>query len=86
MSENLIVKSYEQTCGACPSQWDIWTTDGQYIYARYRWGGLTLTLEVGTPNSRILYAENIGDGWNGVLSTQELIDHTSSVLDWSLVS
>lgn len=86
MNKNLIVKNYRKTCGACPSQWDIWTTDGQYIYARYRWGGLTLTLEVGTPNSRILYAENIGDGWNGVLSTQELIDHTSSVLDWSLVS
>lgn len=85
MSENLIVKSCKQTCGACPSQWDIWTTDGQYIYARYRWGKLTLTFEVGTPESRILYTENIGDGWNGVLSTQELIDHTSSVLDWSLL-
>lgn len=85
MSENLIVKSYKQTYGACPSQWDIWTTDGQYIYARYRWGKLTLILEVGTPESRILYTENIGDDWNGVLSTQELINHTSSVLDWNLI-
>jgi hypothetical protein len=27
-----------QTCLACPSQWDAWTTDGQYLYLRYRWG------------------------------------------------
>lgn len=27
-----------QTCTACPSQWDAWTTDGQYLYLRYRSG------------------------------------------------
>lgn len=27
-----------QTCSACPSQWDAWTVDGQYLYLRYRWG------------------------------------------------
>lgn len=25
-----------QTCSACPSQWDAWTTTGQYLYLRYR--------------------------------------------------
>jgi hypothetical protein len=27
-----------ETCIACPSQWDAWTTDGQYLYLRYRGG------------------------------------------------
>ncbi|MBM9504183.1 hypothetical protein [Actinacidiphila acididurans] len=27
-----------QTCSACPSQWDAWTADGQYLFLRYRHG------------------------------------------------
>ncbi|MEU9208521.1 hypothetical protein AB0D27_11345 [Streptomyces sp. NPDC048415] len=27
-----------RTCTACPSQWDAWTVDGQYLYLRYRSG------------------------------------------------
>lgn len=27
-----------ETCSACPSQWDAWTTTGQYLYLRYRFG------------------------------------------------
>ncbi|MFJ2190265.1 hypothetical protein ACIOJE_20385 [Kitasatospora sp. NPDC087861] len=27
-----------QTCAACPSQWDAWTADGQYLHLRYRHG------------------------------------------------
>jgi len=27
-----------RTCAACPSQWDAWTGDGQYLYLRYRSG------------------------------------------------
>ena len=31
-----------QTCTACPSQWDAWDKDGNYIYIRYRYGNLTV--------------------------------------------
>lgn len=34
---SLLVRVVE-TCHACPSQWDAWTTDGQYLYLRYRHG------------------------------------------------
>lgn len=85
MNKKFKVKSCVQTCSACPSQWNIYTTDGQYIYARYRWGGLTLTLNMGQPDSKVIYSEGIGDGLDGVLSTQELKDHTDSILDWSLM-
>jgi len=27
-----------RTCIACPSQWDAWTADYQYLYLRYRSG------------------------------------------------
>lgn len=27
-----------ETCGGCPTQWDAWTVDGQYLYLRYRFG------------------------------------------------
>lgn len=32
-----IVKAV-QTCWACPSQWDAWTNEGQYLYLRFRHG------------------------------------------------
>lgn len=77
------VKSYQKTCSACPSQWDIYTTNGKYIYARYRWGGLTLTLNFGKRNSKIIFATNAGGCLDGVMSTEELKTITSSILDWS---
>lgn len=27
-----------KTCEACPSQWDAWTDQGQYLYLRFRHG------------------------------------------------
>lgn len=32
------IKSIEQTCGACPSQWEGELDDGNWFYVRYRWG------------------------------------------------
>jgi hypothetical protein len=36
-SRYIIVKAV-QTCWACPSQWDAWTDEGQYLYLRFRHG------------------------------------------------
>lgn len=73
------------TCSACPSQWDIYTDDGEYIYARYRWGRLTLTLNPWRENTEELYRKDIGDDLDGVMEmeTTELVEHTKSILDWS---
>lgn len=35
---SIVLSKVIQTCRACPSQWDAWTTDGQYLYLRYRSG------------------------------------------------
>lgn len=34
----LILARVERTGWACPSQWNAWTVDGQYLYLRYRSG------------------------------------------------
>lgn len=83
--EKYIVKSYERTCFACPSQWDIYTLDGKYIYAQYRWGHLTLTLNAFTKISRVILSQNIGNGLDGMLSDEEFREITSGILDWGCV-
>jgi len=85
MAQKFKVKSCEKTCSACPSQWDIFTTDDQYIYVRYRWGVLSLTLNFDDPNDEIIYCETIGGGFDGCMSTEELKQHTKEILDWSEV-
>lgn len=77
------VKHCKMTCSACPSQWNIYTDEGEYIYARYRWGRLTITLNPWREGSKELYCEDIGDGLDGVMETTELVEYTKSVLDWS---
>jgi hypothetical protein len=73
-----IVKAVS-TCGACPSQWDAWTDDGKYVYIRYRWGHLSISYEVlGEP----ILEKNIGDEYGGVMSFEELVEHTKGVIEW----
>ena len=75
------VKEYEQTCCACPSQWDIYTDDGHYIYVRYRWGYLSLTLD----DQEQIFGMQVRDGLNGYMDTDELKELTKEILDWSNV-
>ena len=77
------VVALDQTCGACPSQWEGRLDNGQRIYVRYRWGRLQLgvgpnidaavdaTIKPGDDN----YAEKqIGHSLDGVLTFGELVD------------
>jgi hypothetical protein len=41
VSEIILVRA-EQTCAACPSQWDAWDMDGHYWYLRFRHGRGTM--------------------------------------------
>lgn len=77
------IKTIEQTCFACPSQWDIMTEDGQYIYARFRWGYLSVKINPWTPNEKILFEWQDTDGLNGVMDSEELQQLTKNILDWS---
>lgn len=79
MKEKLVVDRYTQTCYACPSQWDIYTRDGHYIYARYRWGYLSLTLD----DKEEIFGINFGDKLDGTMNTDELKMVTQEILDWN---
>lgn len=79
MRKKLKVKHYEKTCMACPSQWNIFTEDGKYIYARYRWGHLSLTLN----DRETILSMDVGGELDGSMTTAELIGFTKDILDWN---
>lgn len=71
----LKIKRIEQTCFACPSQWEGETEDGHDFYIRYRWGVLRLDIDGVTAESF-----GLGDGLDGVLSTEDMLRHLSHVI------
>jgi hypothetical protein len=79
----------KKTCIACPSQWEGTLNDGRAIYARYRYGELS----VGVGNDvneavrngmsdQALYADHIGDGLDGFMDFQELKVHLHGLLEF----
>jgi len=68
-----------QTCMACPAQWDAWTEDDEYVYVRYRWGGLTIDYGV---HGESIFEKSVGGGMDGVMSFDELKRHTRGVIEW----
>lgn len=69
--------SIDQTCPACPSQWEAETIDGRFVYVRYRWG----TLRVDVSDSRDdwsngdrdeHYRESFGDPLDGAISWHDV--------------
>lgn len=68
----IILRSLQQTCAACPSQWEGETIDGEFLYVRYRFARLSVaigpTVEAAagahansTDGSRLIFNQNIGD-------------------------
>lgn len=71
-----------RTCLACPSQWDAWTTDGQYLYLRYRWSTGEVVEDSG-PNGNLTAAPIIQFGENGLdgeISLAEFLERAGLVL------
>jgi hypothetical protein len=68
------LKSMEQTCGACPSQWEGELDDGTFIYVRYRWGnfsvGIAETLDEAI--STHTFSCKIGGEYSGFLTNNEM--------------
>lgn len=85
----IVVTKVEQTCGACPSQWDGQTSDNRQIYIRYRWGFLGIsvgeigdTSEFAAVSGREVFGLAHGDGLDGVLSYDELKELTRREISW----
>ncbi len=72
------VKSYTQTCFACPSQWEGFLEDSRPFYVRFRWG--QLVIRVGSLGDSFdncpfwtgIYNEKISDDLDGLISWEEV--------------
>jgi len=80
----------EQTCGACPSQWEITLKNGHMIYVRYRWGCLYIGMSA-KPTNNIDYAiydnssltlldEQVGGEFHGHMTTEQMMEHLTPFL------
>jgi hypothetical protein len=58
-----------QTCFACPSQWDTWTADGDYLYLRFRWGRGYVQSE----RRGVVASFGTGDDLDGVISLEDFM-------------
>lgn len=78
-----ILRELEQTCWACPSQWEGKTDEGKYVYVRYRWG----ILSVGFGKDEWAAVDDsksigqYGDWLDGVMTTEEMLEHTGFEYD-----
>ncbi|MHC3474674.1 hypothetical protein ACYF6T_39105 [Streptomyces sp. 7R007] len=72
-----------RTCTAIPSQWNAWTTDGQYLYLRYRSGIGTVDAYdtedsaqwTRVPDGAVARFDT-GDRWDGEMDLTEFCEHT----------
>jgi hypothetical protein len=76
------VVALKKTCTACPAQWEGRLEDGRTLYARYRWGHLSVgigddideAIDNGLSEDA-LYADHVGDGLDGFLGFEDLRAH-----------
>lgn len=85
-----VVTSLKMTCLAVPSQWEGELNDGRSLYGRYRHGllrvGIGEDAKAAHTNSfpeTAFYCEHIGDGLDGVMSSEELREHLCGLLEFA---
>ncbi len=83
------VVALEKTSLACPSQWEGTLEDGRVLYARYRWGELSVGLGVHIDEAfhngrsdQALYVEYVGAGLDGFMDFEELKVHLHGLLEF----
>lgn len=83
------VVALRKTCLACPSQWEGTLGDGRVVYARYRHGALSVgvgdDIDQAIRNGmsdHALYADYVGDGFDGFMDFEELRDHLHGLLEF----
>lgn len=73
------VTELKKTCNACPAQWEGRTSDGRWVYVRYRWGGLRIgfgaDLKEAVRDDDSFYLD-IGDDMDGCLTGEQLREAT----------
>jgi hypothetical protein len=64
----LRIKSLEQTCGACPSQWEGEMENGARIFIHYRYGWLSVDID-----DVHVFGQEVGDSFGGVMDTEQML-------------
>lgn len=77
MTSPIRVVAARQSCLSCPSQWDGMTDDGRPVYARYRFGRLTVQV-----NGDTLIACEPGDEFDGYIDQYTLADLCAPLIEW----
>lgn len=75
--ELIKVADVHQTCEACPSQWEGTTATNLPIYARYRFGRLTVKLD-----DECIFDMEIGDNLDGIIDYITLKNYTGHMILW----
>jgi hypothetical protein len=88
MAERKIVKEIDMTTGACPTQWEGMTTDGEFIYIRYRHGYFTCGIGETEDDaiSRDVLWKEVPRWADGIMDWDEMMVLTEEILDWSQVA
>jgi hypothetical protein len=83
------VVGLKRTCTACPSQWEGTLEDGRVIYARYRHGALSVGIGDDVDQAvhngwtdDAIYADYVGDGFDGYMDFEELRTHLYGLLEF----
>ena len=82
------VISAQCVCFACPTTYIGKTDDECTIYARYRWGRLSVRIDPredppnGGAEGTWIYDEQLGGEYHGCLEYSDLRHHTAGVVEW----
>jgi hypothetical protein len=79
MTTNIVTK-LEQTCFACPSQWDGELADGTTFYARYRYGTFSVEFYDQFGRGTTGTSEQVGDSLDGMMTTEEMLHRAGLVM------
>ncbi len=65
------IKTLDQTYEGCPSQWEGTMENGDSIYIRYRWGGLSVDI-----NGENIFNKSVGDTLDGFIELDKVLELT----------
>jgi hypothetical protein len=78
MNRKIIIK-IESLHSSCPSQWRLYTYQGEILYVRYRWGILLIQDE----DNVTIYSKKYGSASDGYMTTLAMINQLKILLDFS---
>lgn len=83
------IKTLTKTCDSCPAQWEGKTYDDKFVYVRYRFGNLQLSVAdsekdaVMGANCSDTVCFDVGDEMDGSMELTELIHYSQAIFDFS---